>query len=235
VCDCLSDAQLGALNGQSRPVTLKRGDDVGSEELLVWPILMVVSGAISMQHLLEDGRKTIAALYMQGDIIDMRGASKRDRGHLIALGRTEICRMAPAAFEAALNANQDARKVAWNNLRNQTFRAIEHSADLAKKQALEKLASFVFECRRRQRTDRDDAWVGIPLRRLDLADYLGMQPETVSRCFRDLEDRGVIAFQGKSKLRILDFPILRRIANGDRNTENLRRTDDNRLGNRKSG
>ncbi len=235
VCDHLSDAQLGALNGQSRPVTLKRGDDVGSEEMLVWPILMVVSGAMSMQHLLEDGRKTIAALYMQGDIIDMRGASRRDRGHLIALGKTKICRMAPAAFEEALNENQDARKVAWNNLRDQTFRAIEHSADLAKKQALEKLASFIFECRRRQRRDRADVRVHLPLRRIDLADYLGMQPETVSRSFRDLEERGVVAFQGKLNLEILDFPTLRRIANGDRNTENLRRTEDNRLGTRQSG
>lgn len=226
-CRHLTGVQHETLMVQSRQANLRRGETISATELLAWPIIAISSGVLSLQHLLEDGRKTIAALFMPGDIIDMRGLANRHHGHLIALAKAEICRLSPTAFESAVDDNRDAQKVAWNSLRNQTYRAMDHAADLAKKQALEKLASFVFECRHRQADRKDDNRVHIPVRRIDLADYLGMQPETVSRCFKDLQDRGIVVFESISKLRILDFPKLRRIANGDRNTGNLRHTDDN--------
>lgn len=194
---------------------------------MVWPIIAIQSGVLSLQHILEDGRKTIAALFMQGDFIDMRGVANRHHGHLIALGKASVCRMSPTAFEAAIDYNQGAQKVAWNSLRNQTYRAMDHAADLAKKKALEKLASFLFECRNRQADRNSPNKVHIPVRRIDLADYLGMQPETVSRCFKEMRTRGIISFENNSNLMILDIPTLRRIANGDRHTENLRQTDEN--------
>jgi CRP/FNR family transcriptional regulator, anaerobic regulatory protein len=225
-CSLLNDSEANKLSDQSRTATLKRGNSIGSEELLMWPIIAISSGVISMQHLLEDGRKTIAALFMPGDIIDMRGMSARNSGHLIALSKTEVCRMSLTAFESIIETNPNAQRVAWNNLRTQTYRAIEHAADLAKKQAMEKLASFVFECRRRQSYDIQEGLVHIPVRRVDMAEYIGMQPETVSRCFRELEQRGIIEFQNISLIRILNVPALRRIANGDKNTENLRHTSE---------
>jgi CRP-like cAMP-binding protein len=225
-CNHLSESELAELRSLSRSATLKRGKSLGSEELLMWPVIAISSGVISMQHLLEDGRKTIAALFLPGDIIDMRGISTRNSGHLIALSKTEVCRLAPVVFEKIIETNPNAQKVAWNNLRKQTYRAIDHAADLAKKQALEKLASFVFECRRRQSDKVSEGLIHIPVRRVDLAEYLGMQPETVSRCFRDMENRGIIAFQDIANFKILNVPTLRRIANGDKNTENLRHTDE---------
>ncbi len=219
-CDHLTGDQLGALSLNSRRAILRRGECISNEELLIWPIMVITMGVLSMQHLLEDGRKTIAALFMPGDIVDMRGMGNRQRGHLIALGKTGICRLAPVEFEAAVDENLGAQKVAWNSLRDQAYRAMDHAADLAKKQALEKLASFFLECRRRQVDRYNKDRVQIPVRRIDLADYLGMQPETVSRTFKDLQARGVIASEGISNLRILDFPTLRRIANGDKHTQN---------------
>ena len=226
-CGHLTGAQHDTMATQSRGVSMRRGDTITSEELLVWPVVSIASGVLSLQHLLQDGRKTIAALFMPGDIVDMRGMASRHHGHLIALGKTEICRLSPTAFEAVIDDNMDAQKVAWNSLRSQTYRAMDHAADLAKKQALEKLASFIFECRHRQADPKPGSRVHIPVRRIDLADYLGMQPETVSRCFKDMQARGIIGFEGKSNLEILDIPTLRRIANGDKNTENLRHTDEN--------
>lgn len=224
-CNHLTEAQHERLIHQSRYARLLRGDTISSQDLLVWPVIAIASGVLSLQHLLEDGRKTIAALFMPGDIVDMRGQANRHHGFLIALGKTEICRLSPTAFETVIDQNHDAQKVAWNSLRNQTFRAMDHVADLAKKQAIEKLASFLFECRRRQKGGKTGKRVHIPVRRIDLADYLGMQPETVSRCFKDMERRGTIAIDGLSDLKLLDIPTLRRIANGDKQSQNLRHTD----------
>lgn len=221
-CCQLADDELDMLGSGSKATTLKRGQSIESEELMTWPVISITSGVIGMQHLLEDGRKTIAAIFMPGDIIDMRGISNRNRGNLIALNKTSVCRLSPKAFEDIVDTNADALRLVWGNLRKQTYRAMEHSADLAKKQALEKLASFIFECRHRQPKGSDDDTVIIPVRRIDLAEYLGMQPETVSRCFRDMMDRNIIEFSSMSNIKIISAPVLRRIANGDKCTDTMR-------------
>ena len=226
-CAQITPDELGALSEKSRNLTLKRGESFDAAALKAWPIVAVSSGVLSMQHLLEDGRKSIAAFFMQGDVIDLRSISNRNRGHLIALGKSNVCRLSPKVFQSILANNPSAQHVVWENLRDQTFRAIDHSADLAKKMALEKLASFIFECSHRQADNVSDCSVTIPVRRVDLAEYLGMQPETVSRCFRDLESRGIIELISISNIKILSIPILRRIANGDKNVGMLDNTTKN--------
>ena len=217
-CAQLSGDELCEMSQQSRTKTMKRGDTLDIEALSLWPIVAIDQGVLSMQHLLQDGRKTIAALFMRGDILDLRNMSDRSRGALIALGNVEICRMSTKVFERVLETNPDAQKVIWENLRDQAFRAMDHSGDIAKKQALEKLASFVFECQNRQMGCNEGDLIEIPVRRIDLAEYLGMQPETVSRSFKDLEKRGILEALNLNAIKVLDMPMLRRIANGDKDT-----------------
>lgn len=227
-CSHLSEEALAGLADKSRTISLKRGESLEGEALERWPIVAVDSGVMSMQHLLQDGRKTIAALFMRGDIIDLRNLANRNRGSLIALGKVNLCRLSPAVFEKATMDNPNAQKVIWENLRDQAFRAMDHSGDIAKKQAVEKLASFVFECRGRQEGDKKSDLVEIPVRRIDLAEYLGMQPETVSRCFKDLEKRGILEAPSLTSIRIIDVPTLRRIANGEKNAA-LRKNNHDRF------
>ena len=218
-CAQLTQDELLQLNRESRTADMKRGDTFSDDALQRWPVVAVSSGVLSLQPLLQDGRQSIAALFMRGDIIDLRSTTQRTRGNLIALASSEVCRLSPSAFEQIVSSNPDAQKIVWNNLREQTFRAIDHSVDLTKKQALEKLASFIFECNHREVVKaKRKSLVNIPVRRVDLAEYIGMQPETVSRCFRDLEERGIIEMEKLSSLIIKDIPALRRIANGDRSS-----------------
>ncbi len=215
-CARLTTDELVRLNGKSRFVSMKRGDALSDEALLQWPIIAVSSGVLSLQHLMADGRKSIAALYMQGDIIDLRGISNRNRCNLISLGNSKVCRLSPAVFEQVVSANPEALNTVWKNVREQTFRAIDHSVDMSKKQALEKLASFIIECNSRViNRAKKTAVAKIPIRRVDLAEYIGVQPETVSRCFRDLQNRGIIEFDNLSVVTLKNVPALREIANGD--------------------
>jgi len=219
-CAQLADDEQVELSGQSRTLSMKRGDTLGDSAISCWPIVAVDSGVLSLQHLLQDGRKTITTLFMKGDIIDLRDLSNRNRGALIALGNVKICRLSPKIFEQVVANNPKAQKIVWHNLRDQAFRAIDHSADIAKKQALEKVASFVIECHHRQDTEpKNSHLVKIPLRRIDLAEYLGMQPETVSRCFKTLQKRGILEAKSLNLLHIIDDLRLQRIANGEKEPE----------------
>jgi len=227
-CSKLRGDELCELSDQSRTLSMKRGDTLKAKALETWPIVAIDGGVLSMQHLLQDGRKTIAALFMRGDIIDLRDISNRNRGALIALGNVSLCRLSTQVFERIMEKNVMAQKVIWENLRDQAFRAIDHSGDIAKKQALEKLASFIFECRNRQENFSKSEIVDIPVRRIDLAEYLGMQPETVSRCFKELEKREIVEAPSLSALRIKNVPVLRRIANGDKDVT-INRIDNGRI------
>lgn len=214
-CARLTADELTQLNRNSHTATMKRGDTLSDDALLQWPIIAVSSGVLSLQHLLVDGRKSIAALYMQGDIIDLRGISNRNRCSLISLGKSEICRLSPEVFEQIVTINPAAQKCVWTNLREQTFRAIDHSVDLSKKQALEKLASFIIECNYREfKNAKGKVIANIPIRRVDLAEYIGVQPETVSRCFRDLQNRGIIEFENLSKFTIKTYQPLGKLRAG---------------------
>lgn len=213
-CAKLSHQELADLNTRSKTGTIKRGHTIQDDMVERWPIFAIESGVMSLQHVLNDGRRTIAAFFMRGDIIDMRNSSNRKIGSLIALSEVNLCRLSPEVFEKIVDSNKEARMLIWDKLRDQTFRAIDHSSDMAKKQALEKLASFIFECRHRnpQKTRKDH--VDIPIRRRDLAEYLGMQPETISRTFKTLEARGLIRVTDLSVIQILNRQALRQVANG---------------------
>lgn len=219
-CARLTTDELIQLNGKSRPASMKRGDALSDDALMQWPIVAVSSGVLSLQHLMADGRKSIAALYMQGDIIDLRGISNRNRCNLISLGNSKICRLSPEVFEKITTNNADAQHCILANLREQTFRAIDHSVDMSKKQALEKLASFIFECNPREFNNTKNTVIAkIPVRRVDLAEYIGVQPETVSRCFKDLQNRGIIKFENLSVITVNNVPALRELANGDQHVD----------------
>jgi CRP-like cAMP-binding protein len=215
LCARLDGEELCKLNKHSRALTLKRGEALSDSMLKAWPVLAISGGVLGIKHLLDDGRRTIAAFFMEGDIIDLRRRTNRIRGSLVALTKVEICRFSPKAFEEIIASNPDVRQIAWANMREQATRAMDHSADLGKKQALERLASFVFECQFRQADDKlPNQTVRIPIRRCDMAEYLGLQPETVSRGFRELQDRKIINFLNSTHIQITRLPSLKRIANG---------------------
>ena len=220
-CAQLSDIELNRLNKNSENTTMKRGDSLSDEALLEWPIIAVSSGVISLQHHLTDGRKSIAAIYVQGDIIDLRDISIRNRCNLISLGKSTICKLSPEAFAQITSNNESAQNSVWTNLREQTFRAIDHSVDLSQKHALEKMASFIVECNYRAFNKTESQVVAkIPIRRVDLAEYIGVQPETVSRCFKTLQSRGIVEFENLSKIIVKNVPALLEISRGDQQVNN---------------
>jgi CRP/FNR family transcriptional regulator len=82
---------------------------------------------------------------------------------------------------------------------------------LGRKTAREKLASFVLMLARREAVAPQGAsgvQVALPLTRAEIAEYLGMTIETVSRQFTKLRSDGVIAFDSSRALRVPDMDTL---------------------------
>ena len=107
---------------------------------------------------------------------------------------------------------------------NMMFRVVEDILDvvysLGQRTAIERLAVFLLYLRHwRRLTDNlaDDAdsalrEIQVPMSRADIADFLGLKKETVSRSFRDLEDRGLIRRLDTHRIRVDDLTALRQLA-----------------------
>jgi CRP/FNR family transcriptional regulator len=92
--------------------------------------------------------------------------------------------------------------------------AEEQMVLLGQRSALEKVASFLVTFARRLQPDGDG--VRLPMDRADIADYLGLTIETVSRKFTQLKHAGVIALATPSCVRVCDPWTLQAVADGDR-------------------
>jgi len=86
---------------------------------------------------------------------------------------------------------------------------------LGRKTAQERVASFLLGLiRRQERLGRDGKAIRLTMTRCDIADYLGLTTETVSRTFTNLRADGFIELDGTTLVRALDREALRHIAEG---------------------
>ena len=102
--------------------------------------------------------------------------------------------------------------MAWEELES----AREHMLLLARKGAEEKIASFLLWLARRQRERGDDEPLSLPMTRRDIADYLGLTVETVSRTLRGLHRRGVITLPDPGHATLTRCEVLESLASGRR-------------------
>ncbi len=177
-------------------------------------VFIVSSGIMGLQHVLSDGRRSISLLYRSGDVIDLRHCKKTTGSSLVALSTANICQLAGTDYDAMINDSPKKRNLFLSNSRNQLDRVTRHCVDLGKKSAAEKFSSFLLECRNRQKIDNDRNPIDLMLNRIDIADYLGLRQETLSRVVAKLERSGLIGISDDNQFGILDMTKLRQIADG---------------------
>lgn len=148
----------------------------------------VVSGAVRTYKLLGDGRRQISGFHLPGDIFGLGTGAKYQfsaeavtAASVIAVDRSTLAKLAARDSELA------------NELWALTAEELDHlrglMTTLGRKNAHERLAAFLLEMA--ERVGANGA-LDLPMSRQDIADYLGLTIETVSRAFTDMERRHAI-------------------------------------------
>jgi len=222
LCKPLKDAELRAVVTESHRMTMARGDVMAADIVAHFPILCIAAGILAVRHTQANGNATIAAFFSAGDIIDLRGAPPDMLTSLTALASTRLCHIGAPLFDKILTANPDAQKIAWRSLRQQAHRVMTQRAEMSKKTSVERLAWFIAEFffhpagePARKISGAGARTVRMPFRQCDLAEFLGQQPETISRGFRQLGAAGILHHEGRSLIRITDPEQLDRLAYGE--------------------
>lgn len=158
-------------------------------------VYRLVSGVVRTTHLLADGRRQIGDFYYPGDILGVEiGALHRFSAE--ALSACEVLALRRSGSAAYGDHHLD--RMIWQATASELRRTQSHMLLLGRATAYEKVAQFLFDIADRFR----DELVSLPMSRQDMADYLGLTIETISRMLGRLQAEGVVEFVGTRRFRI---------------------------------
>jgi CRP/FNR family nitrogen fixation transcriptional regulator len=177
----------------------RRGSEIFGEAEPAEYLYQVVDGAVRSYKLLSDGRRQIGSFHLTGDIFGLEnGVAHRFTAEAIVDTTVRLAKRASLANVA----EQDATVA--RDLLNMTASNLQHAEDhmllLGRKTALERVAAFLLEMDRRLTAA---GVMALPMCRRDIADYLGLTLETVSRALSTLHDKGVLGFVGQTQRQIV--------------------------------
>jgi CRP/FNR family transcriptional regulator len=145
-----------------------------------------------LYKLLPDGRRQIVGFALPGDFLGMT-VSARHSFSADAIGPVAICRFSKAAFARFIEDKPHLLRRINELAVRELSQAQDHMVLLGRRSAEEKVATFLLGWRDRlARAAGPAKTVPLPMSRQDIADFLGLTIETVSRTFTKLERDGVI-------------------------------------------
>ena len=221
VCGALSDKELMRLNQISRRRTFSPGQIVMSDDDRAEFFANVVSGVIKLAKTLSDGRQQIVGLLFAPDFV---GRAYSDNNPYFAEAATdvELCCFPRDSFEAILTDFPGLEHRLFERTLDELDSAREWMLLLGRKSAQEKVASFLFLLAKRSlmtgcphKLENAAPVFELPLTRADIADYLGLTIETVSRQITKLKTAGLINLVDTHRISVPDFDKLGNLAGQD--------------------
>jgi CRP/FNR family transcriptional regulator len=211
LCGALDPAELAALAKSTRVEHVAAGRELIGEGAAIVTYGSVMRGVVKLTKGLEDGRRQVVGLQFAPDFV---GRLFADESQVTAEAASDvdICRVPKAALERLIADNPGMER----RLLMQTLRELDEARDwmmtLGQKTAAEKVASFLYLIASHidpsgQGNGRGASF-DLPLTRADIADFLGLTIETVSRQLTQLRKDRVIEI---SNYRQIAVPDMRRL------------------------
>ncbi|WP_424138700.1 helix-turn-helix domain-containing protein [Roseomonas chloroacetimidivorans] len=188
-----------------RTMRLQRGREIYAEGDKADQLYKVVSGTVRTCRLLPDGRRLVAQFALSGELFGLDGVSHH---RFFAEAVTDVVLVAFPRREINLWVDRDpAVAQSWQAYTLEKLAAAQDRFILlGRRTATERVAAFLLDLA--ERGQGSAGTVDLPMSRYDIADYLGLTAETVSRVLSTLRKKRIIADQGCHSLRILDQDAL---------------------------
>jgi CRP/FNR family transcriptional regulator len=193
ICAALDKAELRELAHLGRHVHFLASETVFAQEEMTTSFYNLLEGVMRLYKLLPDGRRQIIGFARPGDFLGL-SASVRHNYSADAIGPVALCQFSKSAFARFSEDRPDLLRRINELAVRELSQAQDHMVLLGRRSAEEKVATFLIGWRDRLvQVTGSYPTVSLPMSRQDIADYLGLTIETVSRTFTKLERDGVIA------------------------------------------
>jgi CRP/FNR family nitrogen fixation transcriptional regulator len=178
--------------------TYKSGREIYAEGDSIDKCYQVAAGAVRVYRLLADGRRQVVSFHLAGEMFGFEAGGKH---RFFAEAITET-RLAVFGRRPMQEHSRELLEVALVGM----ARAQEHLLVIGRQCAVERMAAFLMDLSNRLGGLRQ---VKLPMSRQDIADYLGLTIETVSRVMTKLKERSVIALRDARTIDIVKPDALR--------------------------
>lgn len=171
-------------------------------------------GLLRLYQTLANGKRQIVGFAFPGEFVDLVA----DREYTVsaqAVTETELRSMPRAGFTAAAQADPQFSFQLFISVSERLARASDLALTVGQRTAEASLAAFLIEMHNRTRMgDPARRDLHLPMPRSDIADHLGLTPETISRLFTRFAREGFIALCKRRGVNLLDLDGLQRLAQG---------------------
>jgi CRP/FNR family transcriptional regulator len=211
VCGALSGEQLLTLNKHATRRTLEPGESLMTDSSETVTYGAVLSGVVKLTKTLADGRQQIVGLQFAPDFV---GRPFRPESSIDAESATDVklCAFPKTVIDRMIADSPELEHRLLHQTLNELDEAREWMVTLGRKTAAEKVASFLWLIA--THSDPEAAQVkgavvfDLPLTRSDIADFLGLTIETVSRQLTKLRKDGVIQIENNRHVSVPDVARL---------------------------
>ena len=169
-------------------------------------VYKIVSGAVRTCKILGDGRRQINGFHMPGDLFGFEPGQVH-RLTAEAIVDTKVLMFKRRQLERIATHDVQVACQLWTMTAKNLEHAEEHMLLLGRRTALERVAAFVMEMDRRL---GGTGSVELPMCRRDIADYLGLTLETVSRSMSQLQHDDALALSGARRI-VLNRKVMTRL------------------------
>lgn len=212
VCGVLEAAALRAFKEAAPTVRYEAGQPVVFEGDPAGSVYSLKSGLLRLSKLLPDGRRQIAGFLFPGDFL---GITLEDEHAFTAeaIVPSALCRFQRGRFDEFVAAHPSLERRLYAVAAHELAAARQQLVLLGRKTATERVASLLLMLFGRCHAEQQDE-IELPMSRSDIADYLGLRIETVSREISGLKVSRIIQLTGRNSFRVVDRERLELLAEG---------------------
>ena len=208
VCSALDDGDLGALEAIMTSKKLDANEMLVEEGDPKRRVFSLTSGMLRIYTSLPDGRRQIAGFLVPGDYLGLADDDVYSQS-AEAVVPSVLCAFSSKEMEALMVSFPRLRERLHQMTREALRTARDNQLVLGRLAPVEKLASFllVLAARAEKRGEKANL-VHLAMNRTDIADYLGLTIETVSRQITKLRKDGVIVVENNRHVTVADIKRL---------------------------
>jgi CRP/FNR family transcriptional regulator, nitrogen fixation regulation protein len=200
------NALTRAMQMMGTAMSFPRNTEIFGENEPADYVYQVISGSVRTYKILNDGRRQVAGFYLPGDVFGLEFAE----GHTFsaeAIADTKAILVKRSALMALATGNATISRELLA-ITGRELRRVQDHVLLLVKSAQERVVTFLLEMAERARAG---ITVELPMSRQDIADYLGLTIETVSRTLTGLESAAAIEVPTSRRIVLRNRSALRQL------------------------
>ena len=187
-------------------MTFGRDEEVYAQGDDVEFMYRLTKGVIRTSRVTADGRRQVGDFYYPGDLFGLEvGPDHQFSAEALSDCEVQVVRRGAVR---AFAGDAELDRAILEATRRELQRVQEHVLLLGRKSAREKVAAFLMSLAQRQ----DEEQVELPMGRQDMADYLGLTIETVSRMLTQLQGDAIVEFPSTRRFQVRKWTALEALA-----------------------